>query len=153
MEFYGPGPFNNEDGLNFLDWFAREPVRQRPEILERVFLRVQDRPYLLGWKILPGEVVAAAAIVAACLPGSGSTRQELAYFGYEPEAILPGGADPKLCASALRALMLAAGWNGTWHATWTSAEDAAQAWQTTNQLAAVLLKEAYGQGQELPLKF
>ena len=153
MEIYGPGPFSNADGLDFLDWFAREPVRERPEVLERIFLQVQDRPYLLGWKILAEEVVAAVAIVAACLPGSDSTRQELAYFGYKPEAVLPRGADPKLRESALKALLLAAGRNGPWHATRTSPEDAAQARQTTDQLAAVFLNEAHAQVRELPMQF
>jgi hypothetical protein len=37
------------------------------------------------------EIVAAAAIVAACLPGGESIRQELAYWRYEADAILPGG--------------------------------------------------------------
>lgn len=153
MEIYGPGAFSNEDGLNFLDWFAREPVRRRPEILERIFFEVEDRPYLLGWKIFPEEVVAATAIVAACLPGSESTQQELAYFGYEPEAILPGGVDPRLCALALKALLLAAGRNGPWHATRTSPNDATQARQTTDQLAEVFLHEAHVHDQELPLQF
>jgi hypothetical protein len=156
MEIFGAGPFSNEHGLQFLDRFAREPVRQRREILEQIFVQVQDRPYLLGWKFFPEEVVAAAAIVAACLPGSDSTRQELAYFGYEPEAILPGGANPELSASALKALRLAAGQNGPWYATRTSPDDAVQAEQTrqtTDHLAAVLLNEAYARDQELPLQF
>jgi alpha-glucosidase len=153
MEIFGAGPFSNEHGLHFLDRFAREPVRQRRQILERIFFQVQDRPYLLGWTFFPEEVVAAAAIVAACLPGSESTRQELAHFGYEPEAILPDGADPELSASALKALLLAAGQNGPWHATRTSPDDAARARQTTDHLAAVFRSEAHGQDQELPLQF
>jgi alpha-glucosidase len=153
MDTFGTGPFSNVGGLDFLDHFARLPVGQRREVLERIFCQVEDRPYLLGWKFFPEEVVAAAAIVAACLPGGENIRQELAYWHYTADAILPAGADLKLSVSASKALLVAAGRDGLWHDAWANPEEAARARQTTDQLAAIFFSEHHSQDQELPLQF
>jgi hypothetical protein len=153
MEVYGGGPFSNEAGLAFLDDIACcVPAHQRREVLEDLFFQVEDRPHLLGGDWFPEGVVAAVAIVAACLPGSEGIRQELTSFGYEAAVIMPDGADFALSASALRALLLAAGRDGPWHATRTNPQDVAQARETTDQLAAILISEQYAQDQQLPLQ-
>lgn len=67
--------------------------------------------------------------------------------------ILPPATDRKLNASALEALLLAAGRDGPWHEGWTDPEDAARARQTTDHLAAIFFREQHAQEQELPLEF
>lgn len=72
---FGTGPFGNDGALDFLDELAGQPAGEHREVLERMFFRVRSRPDLLGWKFFPDEVVAAAAVVAASLPGGeGSGR-------------------------------------------------------------------------------
>lgn len=58
-----------------------------------------DRPDLLGWRFFPDEVVAAAAVVAASLPGGEGVRQLLADQGYDADAILLPAADPEARSS------------------------------------------------------
>jgi hypothetical protein len=47
--------------------------------------------------------------MAASLPGGEGIRQNLADAGYNVDTVLLPGADPELQASALEALLLAAG--------------------------------------------
>src|SRR5215469_2038600 len=150
MGTWGTGPFSSDGALDFIDGLADQPAGQRREILERIFFRARDRPDLLGWKFFPDEIVAAAAVVAASLPGGEGVRQDLADRGYEADTILPPAPDAELNASAAAALQLAAGRDGPWHEGWTNPEDAAQARQTANRLASIFLREQHSQDQELP---
>jgi hypothetical protein len=151
MGTFGTGPFDNDGALDLLDELASQPADQRREVLERIFFRVRDRPDLLGRKFFPDEVVAAAAVVAANLPGGEGIRQDLADKGYDVDAVLLPAADPELNDSALEALLFAAGPDGPWHAGWTEPENAAQARHTTDHLAAIFFREQHSQDQELPL--
>jgi hypothetical protein len=54
--------------------------------------------------------------------------------------------------AALEALLVAAGRDGPWHDGWTSPQAAAQARQTTDQLAAILMREEHSHEQELPFQ-
>ena len=150
MGTFDTGPFGNDGALDLLDSLRRQPADQRREVLDRIFFRVLDRPDLLGWKFFPDEIVAAAAVVAASLPGGEGVRQDLADRGYEADTILPPASDAELNASAAAALQLAAGRDGPWHDGWTNPEDAAQARQTANRLASIFLREQHSQDQELP---
>jgi len=153
MGTFGTGPFSNDGALDLLDSLKGRPADQRREVLERIFFRVCDRPDLLGWKFFADEIVAAAAVAAASLPGGDGIRRDLADRGYAADAILLPAPDAELNASAAAALQLAAGRDGPWHDGWTDPEDAARARRTTDQLAAIFLREQHSQDQELPLEF
>jgi hypothetical protein len=153
MGTFGTGPFDNDGALDLLVELAGQPAGQRREVLDRIFSRVRDRPDLLGRKFFPDEVVAAAAVVAASLPGGEDIRQDLAGHGYDVDADLLTTTDPELDASAWEALLLAAGRDGPWHVGWTDPEDAAQARQTTDRIAAIFFREQHSHEQELPLEF
>jgi Domain of unknown function (DUF4259) len=88
MGTFGTGPFDNDGALDLLVELAGQPADQRHEVLDRIFSRVRDRPDLLGRKIFPDEVVAAAAVVAASLPGGEGIRQDLAYKAKAAERAL-----------------------------------------------------------------
>jgi hypothetical protein len=78
--------------------------------------------------------------VAASLPGGNGVRQDLADQDYKADEIL---LPAPLNAAAAAALQLAAGRDGPWHDGWTDPEDAAQTRQTTDQLAAIFLREQH----------
>jgi hypothetical protein len=152
MGTFGAGPFDNDGALDLLDELADQPASQRRDVLERIFLRVRDRPDLLGREFLPDQIVAAAAVVAVGLPGGAGLRKDLADQGYDVDAITVPAPDPELNGSALGALLVAAGRDGPWHDGWVDPEDAAQARQATDRLAAILLREEHSQDQDLPFQ-
>jgi hypothetical protein len=149
---FGTGPFDSDDALDLVDQLADQPD-QRCEVLEHLFFRVRDRPGSLDREFSACEVVAAAAIVAASLPGGEEIRQELADLAYDVDAILVPAPDGELIDSARQALLFVAGRDGAWYHGWITPEAAAQARQTTNHLTAIFLREQYSQDQELPLEF
>jgi Domain of unknown function (DUF4259) len=153
MGTFGTGPFGNDGALDLLDELTGQPASQRRVTLERIFFQVRDRPNLLGWKFFPDEIVAAAAVLAASLPGGASIRQDLSDQGYSADAIEVLPPDPELSHSALEALQVAAGRDGPWHDGWADPKTAAQARQTTDQIAAILMREEHSQDQELPLQY
>lgn len=138
MGTFGAGPFSSDGALDFLDELAGQPAGYRRELLQRVFGQARDRPDLLGRTFFADEVVAAAAVVAAGLPGGEGIRQELTADGYDVSTVLVPGPDPGLNAAALDALLIAAGQDGPWHDGWVNPQDAAQARQTADRLAAIL---------------
>ncbi|HEY6279722.1 MAG TPA: DUF4259 domain-containing protein [Streptosporangiaceae bacterium] len=153
MGTFGTGPFSNDGALDLLDELTGQSASQRRAALERIFFQVRDRPGLLGWKFFPDEIVAAAAIAAASLPGGEAIRQDLSDQGYDVDAIMVPAPDPELNHSALEALLVAAGRDGPWHDSWADPETAAQARQTTDRLTAILLREEHSQDQQLPLQY
>jgi uncharacterized protein DUF4259 len=152
MGTFGTGPFSNDGALDFLDGLDGQSAGQRREALERIFSQVRDHPDLLGWKYFPDEVVAAAAVVAAGLPGGEGIQQDLVSHGYDVDAILVPAPDHELNDSALEALQRAAGRDGPWHDGWTDPEAAAQARRTTDELAAIFFRDQHSHEQELPLE-
>ena len=137
MGTFGTGPFDSDGARDFLDGLAQLPFGQRREVLERIFLVVQNEPEQLGRTVFPDEVFAAAAVVAASLSGGASIKQQLANTGYA-DATLITEATHELAASALNALGRAAGRDGPWLHGWTTPDDAVRARQTTEQLTAIL---------------
>jgi hypothetical protein len=142
---FGTGPFSNDTALDLLDELADHPPGQRSEALKRIFFQVRDHPDLLGRTFFPDEIVAAAAIVAASLPGGGDIRRDLAGQGYDVQSVLVPAPDHELTTFALEALLLAAGPDGPWHDGWVNPQDAPRARQTSDQLTAILRREQHPQ--------
>jgi len=149
---FGTGPFDSDDARDLVDKLADRPG-QRREVLDRLFFRVRDRPGLLDWEFSADEVVAAAAIVAASLPGGEDIRQQLADLACDVDAILIPAPDGELIDSARQALLFAAGRDGAWHNGWINPEKATRARQTSNHLIAIFVREQHSQDQQLPLEF
>jgi hypothetical protein len=81
-------------------------------------------------QIFPDEIVAAAALVAASLPGGEQLHAPTTAALPEPSA--------DLAAPACKALLLVAGPNGPWRQGWVTQPDAAQASQTIQGLTDIL---------------
>jgi H+/Cl- antiporter ClcA len=65
---WGPGAFDNDDALDLLGTLAEQDAASRRQTLEQIFRRAREHPEDLNWTLSPGQVVAAAAVVAAGLP-------------------------------------------------------------------------------------
>ena len=153
MGTWGTGVFDNDDALNLLDTLRGEDEALRRKALEVIFRAAGERPEDLSWVLGPGEVVAAAAIVAAGLESGEAIVAEIGELGYEPAAILIPGSDPALADAALAALLIAAKRDGAWHQGWADAGKARQARRTTDQLASVFYRYQHRHDQELPLEY
>ena len=90
--------------------------------------------------------------MAAGLPAGGAVAQEITRHDYDVTALVIPGRDPELAGAALAALLTAAGHDGAWHRDWTDPRTAAQARQTTDQLASVFYRDQHRHDQELPLE-
>ena len=126
MGTWGPGAFDNDDALDLLDTLTGQDAASRRETLERIFRTTREHPENLNWTLGPGQVVAAAAVVAAGWPGEASLR-DITGRDYDLAALLIPGSDPELADAALAALLIAAGRDGAWHQGWVDAGTALQA--------------------------
>jgi hypothetical protein len=152
MGTWGPGAFDNDDALDLLDTLAGEDAAQRRHALELIFRIAVEHPEDLARVPGPGQVVAAAAVVAAGLEPGGVIVAEITGRGYQAAAILIPGSDPTLADAALAALLTTAGRDGAWHQGWVDAATALKARQTTGQLASVFYRYHHRHDQELPLE-
>ena len=71
---WGPGAFDNDDALDLLDALSGQDTVARRHVLERIFREVREHPENLNFTLGAAEVVAAAAVVAAGLPGRRGRR-------------------------------------------------------------------------------
>jgi hypothetical protein len=140
MGTFGTGPFSSDGALDFLEELAERPPAQRAEALERMFLLVKRRPDLLGRDFFADEVVAAAAIVAALLPGGRQFDERLDSL-VENDIASDGRLGvpaPELASVALEALLFVGGPQGPWLQGWKNDTDAAEARDTVAALSQVL---------------
>ena len=150
MGTWGAGAFDNDDALDLLDTLTGQDAGQRRQTLELVFRTAGEHPQDLDRVLGRGEVVAAAAIVAAGLEPGEAIAAEITGRGYELAAVLIPGSGPALADAALAALLIAAGRDGTWHRGWVDAGTALQARRTTDQLASVFSRYQHRHDRDLP---
>ena len=149
---WGPGAFDNDDALDLLGTLAEQDAVSRRATLERIFRRAREHPEDLNWTFGPGQVVAAAAVVAAGLPEGQAVAREITAHDYDMAALVIPGDDPELADVALAALLITVGRDDAWHQCWVDAGTALQARQTTDQLASVFYRYEHRHDQELPLE-
>jgi len=149
---WGPGAFDNDDALDLLDTLTEQDEARRRQTLERIFREAGEHPEDLSSFLGPGEVVAAAAVIAAGLEPGEAVAAEITGHGYDPEAVLIPASTSGLADAALDALLIAAGRDGAWLQGWVDAGTALQARQTTDRLASVFYRYQHRHEQELPLE-
>lgn len=88
MGTWGPGAFDNDDALDLLGMLEGYDEAQRRQAVEYVFRRAREHPEDLSEFPRPGEVVAAAALVAAGLEPGEAIRAEIIERGYEAALLL-----------------------------------------------------------------
>lgn len=138
MGTFGTGPFSSDGALDLLDELGERPAERRHHALAHMFTHVLNNRDLLGHEFFPDEVVAAAAIVAAGLPGGEHLQQLLTAAGQDPQTVTPPAPAPDLAAPALEALLFVAGPGGPWHQGWTDDMYRLEAQHTIDNLSAIL---------------
>jgi hypothetical protein len=133
MASYSTGPFDSDLGQDLLEEYAELTVEERLADLSTVF---QGRPsYPDGRRETVGEseALAAAALIAAALPGG----EQLAEVDGVAEAAVPGvSADlVRLALLSLRRLIPPDGW---WLRSWSRAEDREESRRTVDGVAGIL---------------
>jgi alpha-glucosidase len=137
MATFGTDLLASDSALDFLDQIAEVPPAQRSDELRRVLALAADDPSSLFRDIVPEEVMAAAVLVAASLPDiDGSPVDNEAGAA----AALPGPASAELVTLAGRALDVVTAPDGWWQTSWVSADDAAQATRSIDELRAILAR-------------
>ncbi|MFU8854905.1 DUF4259 domain-containing protein [Micromonospora sp. SL1-18] len=138
MGTFGTGPFSSDGALDFLEELAERPPEQHLDALRHMFTYVLANRGLLWREFFPDQVVAAAALVAAALPGGEHLQHRLAELSDETDmAMLPASASD-LAAPALEALLFVAGPDGPWHQGWTTEANRLDAQRTIDELIAIL---------------
>lgn len=80
MGNWGPGAFDSDDALDLLDTLAEQDAVARRATLERIFRRAREHPEDMNWAFGPGQVVAAASVVAASLPAGEAVVREITHI-------------------------------------------------------------------------
>jgi alpha-glucosidase len=124
--------------MDLLDELAERPTGLRPDAVAHMLTYILDNRDLLGREFFPDEVVAAAAVVAAAMPGGEYLQRLLATAGHDPQNLIPPAPASGLAALAVEALLFVAGPDGPWHQGWTDQATRAEAQTTTDNLLAVL---------------
>lgn len=135
---FGTGPFSSDAAMDLVQELAEQPAHERSEALERILSQPRDHPDMLWRTYFPDQIVAAAAVVAANLPGGEDIQHELAELIDDVEAVILPAPTSDLMDLALHGVLFAAGPNGPWHNGWANPDTAAQAQRTSDQLLTVL---------------
>jgi hypothetical protein len=136
MGTWGAGPFGSDSALDFLDSVTALPVTEREAAVRRVLDLVAGDPSALFRDVVPEEVIAGAALVAAAMPAA----DRLPWRGDEAAAAarLAAVSDVRLPATAVRALDVVTAPGGWWERSWTDAADRAAALADVRLLREVL---------------
>lgn len=149
MGTWGSGPFDNDIAADLLGYLSEQDPTQRRETLEQIIHRAREHMEV-HWMDSPREVVGAAAVLAASLPGGEAEATEIARLQFDPGEITLPEVNPELVDAALEALQVAAGPDGGWLDGWVTLETAAGAKRTTDQIASVFYRYQRRNDQELP---
>jgi hypothetical protein len=90
MGVWGSGPFDNDVAADLLGYLSEHDPGRRREIVELIVQRARERKEV-HWMDSPSEVVGAAAVLAASLPGGEAEAAEIARLQFDVGAVvLPG---------------------------------------------------------------
>ncbi|WP_093175836.1 DUF4259 domain-containing protein [Sinosporangium album] len=146
MEFvvgtWGSGPFDSYTAQDFLDDLEEQSAPQRLAVVEKMFRSAIAAGDSANSPVLPEEVIAAAAIVAANAPAGSS----LAWNEDYPSVTgwLDKPIPSTLAASAIRALEVVLPADGWFWRSWVDAGAREEAQTAIDGLRSVLLPISEG---------
>ncbi|PJE98286.1 hypothetical protein CUT44_08445 [Streptomyces carminius] len=141
MGTWGPGPFDSDTAEDYLDELEEKSASGRLVAVTTTFRATTEDG--TSSEILPEEVIAAAAVVAANLPAGASLEWSEDYS--DVTDWLPKPVDPILASSAMRALENVFSENESFWRSWVNAEEREEARAELDRVKA-LLRSAYGGG-------
>jgi Domain of unknown function (DUF4259) len=136
MGTWGSGYFSSDGAQDLVEDLAEMPADQRYEAVQRMLLTAATDPDAMWREVFPDTVIAAAALVAATLPG-GADLVDWDQFETGEGAALPYPA-PQLAAVALDAIGVVAKPGSHWETSWVHEVDKVEAIQGLDRLRAVL---------------
>jgi alpha-glucosidase len=136
MGTFGTDLLGSDSALDFLDGIAALPESERASEVSRVLALAADDPSSIMRDIVPEEVIAAAVLVAATLPGA----QDLSGNDDDvaANASLPEPASTHLAQLAVRAVDMVTGPDSWWRKSWAREGDLVAAEATIAGLRFVL---------------
>ncbi|PAX83042.1 hypothetical protein CLM85_05145 [Streptomyces albidoflavus] len=142
MGTWGSGPFDSDTAEDFLDEMEERSAPQRLEVVEHTFRTAIEAGGNSTSSVLPEEVVAAAAVVAANVPTGRSLPWNEEYPSVTEWLAKP--VAPLLASSAIQALELTVPTGGRFWRSWVDADEREEAQAAINSLRAVLLHVSEG---------
>ncbi|MGW1613794.1 DUF4259 domain-containing protein [Streptomyces sp. NPDC002285] len=136
MGTWGSGPFDSDTAEDFLDELEGYPAPQRLEVVERTFRAAIEADGSPSSSVLPEEVMAAAAVVAANVPAGHSLAWNEEYPGITEWLAKP--IAPALASSAVQALESALPADGWFWRSWVDAGERVEAQAAIDALRSVL---------------
>jgi hypothetical protein len=136
MGTWGSGPFDSDTAEDFLDELEEQPASQRMEVVERTFRAAIEAGGSSTSSVLPEEVMAAAAVVAANIPSGRSLVWNEEYPSVTEWLV--GPIAPALASSAIQALEVALPADGWFWRSWVDAGEREEAKAAIDSLRSVL---------------
>jgi hypothetical protein len=134
---FGAGLFLNDTAADLLTELARATPSNRLERITEILQEGADAPNEDESEVLPEEVAAAAAVLAANLHYS-SARPAAEEWPNGIEAWLPQDIDDSIITAAIRAMDIHTGPGTWWRSSWDSEEEQAASIDAVERIRAVL---------------
>ncbi|MFI7033578.1 DUF4259 domain-containing protein [Microbispora hainanensis] len=137
MGTWGSGPFDSDTAEDFLEELEDQSAMERLTTLQRIFGTAVEAPGSSTIEVLPEEVTAAAAVVAANMP----TGRNLSWNENEDYAItewLDKPIPPDLAIAAAQAMEVTFPPDGWYWRSWKKDEDRTAAQTIMETLLSVL---------------
>ncbi|WP_164715981.1 DUF4259 domain-containing protein [Streptomyces sp. WAC 06738] len=133
---WGSGPFDSDAAEDFLDELEGRSAPQRLAAVERTLRSAIEGDGSSSSSVLPEEVMAAAAVVAANIPAGNSLAWNEEVAGITEWLVKP--VEPALAASAAQALDVALPPDGWFWRSWVDMEERSEAQAAIDRLQSIL---------------
>lgn len=143
MGTWGSGPFDSDTAEDFLDELEEQSAARRLAVVERTFRTAIGADGSSSSSVLPEEVMAAAAVVAANIPAGRSLAWNEEYPSITGWLAQP--ISPALASSAIQALEVTLPADGWFWRSWVDPDEKGEAQAAIESLRSVL--RAVGEGE------
>ncbi|WP_329396562.1 DUF4259 domain-containing protein [Streptomyces melanogenes] len=136
MGTWGSGPFDSDTAEDFLDDLEERPASQRLTVVEETLRSAIEAGGSSRSSVLPEQVMAAAAVVAANVPAGRSLSWNEEYPSITEWLLKP--VAPALAWSAIRALEVTLPAGGWFWRSWVDAGEREEAQAAIDSLKSAL---------------
>ncbi|WP_283134316.1 DUF4259 domain-containing protein [Rhizohabitans arisaemae] len=143
MGTWGSGPFDNDTAEDFLDELEEMSPSQRQALVEKLFHSAIEGREGSRTSVLPEEVVAAAALVAANIPAGSSIFLNEDYPGIAEWLERP--VLPALASLAIQAVEVTFSADSWFWGSWVDTESRKEAQSAIRSLRSVLAPDSKGE--------